>query len=190
MKKLMMAAVIVCAAAVAQAATFDWSTSEKGFGVVAGDVLDNGIYGASSVKADRVDQGITLAYVLTIMSGETVVGTASGTVEYGSLGKINTAGIEVSDAENGKTYNYILALTGTQDNLTSRGVDGDFDYSAATISAELKGTVTTSTMGNTALDAGVPTQWTVSGVAAVPEPTSGLLMLIGLAGLALRRRRA
>ena len=26
--------------------------------------------------------------------------------------------------------------------------------------------------------------------AAVPEPTSGLLMLIGMAGLALRRRRA
>ena len=26
--------------------------------------------------------------------------------------------------------------------------------------------------------------------AAVPEPTSGLLMLIGIAGLALRRRRA
>ncbi|MCR5413849.1 MAG: PEP-CTERM sorting domain-containing protein, partial [Kiritimatiellae bacterium] len=26
--------------------------------------------------------------------------------------------------------------------------------------------------------------------AAVPEPTSGLLMLLGVAGLALRRRRA
>ena len=32
--------------------------------------------------------------------------------------------------------------------------------------------------------------WTVSGGAAVPEPTSGLLMLLGMAGLALRRRRA
>ena len=34
---------------------------------------------------------------------------------------------------------------------------------------------------------------TVSGAGwytAVPEPTSGLLMLVGLAGLALRRRRA
>jgi hypothetical protein len=32
---------------------------------------------------------------------------------------------------------------------------------------------------------GAATSWT-----AVPEPTSGLLMLVGLAGLALRRRRA
>ena len=32
--------------------------------------------------------------------------------------------------------------------------------------------------------------FTVSGTIAVPEPTSGLLMLLGVAGLALRRRRA
>ena len=34
---------------------------------------------------------------------------------------------------------------------------------------------------------GVATSWQA---AAVPEPTSGLLMLLGMAGLALRRRRA
>jgi hypothetical protein len=31
---------------------------------------------------------------------------------------------------------------------------------------------------------------TANSFAVVPEPTSGLLMLVGLAGLALRRRRA
>lgn len=34
-----------------------------------------------------------------------------------------------------------------------------------------------------------PDVWTVSAFHAVPEPTSGLLMLVGIAGLALRRRR-
>jgi len=34
------------------------------------------------------------------------------------------------------------------------------------------------------------TAWTPVGGSPVPEPTSGLLMLLGMAGLALRRRRA
>jgi len=33
------------------------------------------------------------------------------------------------------------------------------------------------------------TAWTPTSWAAIPEPSSGLLMLIGVAGLALRRRR-
>lgn len=36
--------------------------------------------------------------------------------------------------------------------------------------------------------AGGATPYSVSGFAAVPEPTSGLLLLIGMAGLALRRK--
>ena len=39
--------------------------------------------------------------------------------------------------------------------------------------------------GNMASQTQNPANW-----AAVPEPTSGLLMLLGMAGLALRRRRA
>ena len=37
---------------------------------------------------------------------------------------------------------------------------------------------------------GIPTQGVFSPYIAVPEPTSGLLMLLGVAGLALRRKRA
>ena len=44
------------------------------------------------------------------------------------------------------------------------------------------GSMTGTTSANTFLNS----SWHV----AVPEPTSGLLMLVGLAGLALRRRRA
>ena len=189
MKKIMIAVAAVCTAVAVQAASFNWAT-DKAFGVVASSVVDNGVYAAGSVKADRVDQVCALTYVLTIMSGDTVVGTASGDVTYGTLGKIDVAGITIGDAKDGTTYNYILAITGTQSNLSGRGVEAEFDYTAATIATEFKGEVTTAAMGVTELNTGTPSSWTVSGVAAVPEPTSGLLMLVGLAGLALRRRRA
>ena len=191
MKKLVIAAAIICVAAISQAASFSWSSSSvKLYGVTAADVTGNGTYAASSASANRADKVCTLTYLLTILDGETVVGTATGDVTYGSLGKLGTVGMEVDAAGDGKTYNYVLALTGTQSNLSGRGVDGEFDYSAATLSAEISGTVTTSTMGATNLPETAPSSWTVSGVTAVPEPTSGLLMLVGLGALALRRRRA
>ena len=92
-------------------------------------------------------------------------------------------------------------MTGTQKDLVARGVDGDYDYSAATVSATFNGTVTTAIGGDTDLFASdtVPATWTVSGITPVgggsggsdvPEPTSGLLLALGGAMLALRRRRA
>ena len=191
MKKIAIAAAVICIAAISQAATFDWaSSSVRLYGVTSASVLDNGTYAASSASADRADKVCTLTYLLTILDGDTVIGTATGDVKYGTLGKLGTTGMEVAAAQYGKTYNYVLTLTGTQSNLSGRGVDGDFDYSGATLTAEISGTVTTAAMGVTLLPETAPTSWTVSGITAVPEPTSGLLMLVGLAGLALRRRRA
>ena len=45
-------------------------------------------------------------------------------------------------------------------------------------------------MGTTIFGAATGTTATAWSTAAVPEPTSGLLLLIGMAGLALRRKRA
>ena len=72
--------------------------------------------------------------------------------------------------------------------LIDNEVDGDDHYIA--VSTTTKGiNITTSTLA-------VSGTWIASSqmssfnVAPVPEPTSGLLMLLGMAGLALRRRRA
>ena len=194
MKKLMIMLGVVAMAVGVQAAAFNWNTTSKLYGVTAASVGDNGVYAAaSSGTTDRGDKVLTLAYTLSILDASTdaLIGSASGTVTYGSLGKVGVSNIDVAAAEQGTTYKYVLALTGTQSNLSGRGVDGSYDYSGATLATEMSGTITTATMGDTNFDATlVPTSWTVSGIAPVPEPTSGLLMLVGLGALALRRRRA
>jgi len=50
------------------------------------------------------------------------------------------------------------------------------------------GSFTTFGAGTIASQTAAASAWSSAG--SVPEPTSGLLMLVGLAGLALRRRRA
>lgn len=63
--------------------------------------------------------------------------------------------------------------------------DGNYTYTS-NIKAQTANATTTPTVGFGSQQAA--TQG--SGWTAVPEPTSGLLMLLGMAGLALRRRRA
>ena len=57
--------------------------------------------------------------------------------------------------------------------------------------ATLAGAYTASVaFGNQSTPSQAAGAWKSVSGSAIPEPTSGLLMLVGLAGLALRRRRA
>ena len=64
---------------------------------------------------------------------------------------------------------------GTEWTLTSNHITGTTDPYSSLSTAKL----TTA----------VPLSWTITS-SSVPEPTSGLLLLLGVAGLALRRKRA
>lgn len=68
-------------------------------------------------------------------------------------------------------------------------LDGSVDSYTNYIITDEKTATWTSSTGAKVLGFGsqASATWTA---AAVPEPTSGLLMLLGVAGLALRRRRA
>ena len=187
MKKLMIAAVVVAMAAASQAAAFKWTGTAKGVTLSALDGNGEVAAGGASLYNNSA-----LKYTLTIWSadGQTQLDKITdGTVVFSALGALNTTGSLSGTYVAGTTYKYEIVITGTEGDLNNY-VDpkNEWDYSAATIGQTLSGTFTGKS-STQLISAGVST-WDVAGAVAIPEPTSGLLLLLGVAGLALRRRRA
>ena len=180
MKKLMVALAAVAMAAVSQAASIKWQGTMNGVDPTA--VTDNGNYAASTALA-ATD---LWSYTLKIFSadGQTTIATKSSTSAGPSISvTLNNTNIKLST-----DYTYEIVISASEAALKSK-VSPDYDYSAAALSTTITGSFSTIAQGTSPLDAS-PTSWTVSGITAIPEPTSGLLLLLGVAGLALKRKRA
>ena len=217
MKKLALRQAGIQCATRQQAATFDWANdgdvkANRLYGVAAGGVTDNATgVAASTTLSDRLDKDTySLQAMITLFTAGTDVEVGKSgwvNIDSGDKGAIVASGMDVAAATAGTTYDYRIDIKGTQGSLTSKGtkVDGgdgyDYDYSAAIIESSVSGSVTTELMGGTTIGAAAPTTWSVSGITKtaqsgggggsgdVPEPTSGLLLLVGGAMLALRRKQ-
>ena len=184
MKKLMFMLAAVAMAASAQAASVYWTCTnvkDSSGSAVSGlayflttDMLSYSDAQALAGKGvDAFTTALGSAYSYNGSSGgfgkatpgiaNTTLGLTDGTEYTAYLMMFDTA--TITDSSN-------YYLTGTKSLLTLSGADDV---------AQVKwGTQSTPSQATGA--------W--KGVSDVPEPTSGLLMLVGLAGLALRRRRA
>ena len=191
MKKLMIAAAIVCAAAMAQAATISWgsgtiylagtdlkdSETKAGTGAKVVTML---VYEFATQAAYDAASSMTAAQVYDTYYGKTVEGVTK-IVEKNSTGA--GAATQSTDAADSSGVHYAAVLF--VDAGEARVPDGKDAIVKSTFTTVNVTGSSTYSAPNLATSAG--TVWTA---VPVPEPTSGLLLLLGVAGMALRRRRA
>jgi hypothetical protein len=189
MKKLMTAVAIVCAAAFANAATVAWNS---------GAIVDHSgtaLSAAGQVTAYLFTIDATTYNSYVAMSGADVstglwadygekLGTATATQANTYSKKAGgVANISAIDAVADTPVYIALLYVDTREsdtyfmgNVATMNWSGVGDPKVGSLSLTVGGDLITGTGA---------TSWQT-----VPEPTSGLLMLLGMAGLALRRRRA
>ena len=199
MKKIMfMLAAVVCAAGV-QAASYQWR--------VGSTAVYDGTGGTTATTMTQVFLFNTTDYsqqtLLDALNGGTALSTIQGNaVGVGSLasGKMTgyvatTDSADAGSVVDGTVNNYFAIFNEAANKvflMTSKGtavMTGDGDVTQVTFSSY--GTPSKSTSDSaTFSSAGWYSYSSSSGDdPAIPEPTSGLLMLVGLGALALRRRR-
>lgn len=182
MKKLIIAAAITCAAVVSQAASVGWSGT--GAGSFAGDLYNVFVIGQNGVESQA-------AIIAMLDAGTDVSAYAFGTGNVSDKGMLTTVASKSGKSLDAGTYTSFLVLfddvTPTKGEskyfVASGAADQTISFTSTAASATFKaGTIAPGTSSS-------GTGWASYG-AAVPEPTSGILLLLGFAGLALRRRRA
>ena len=184
MRKLIIGLAAVALAGSLHAATAAWGMSNDG----AKTYANASIYMVLSSNYDAAISALNAggSNVATTMAGYTINDTADKHLS----GKGAGSGY-YDNAQSGESYYWIVVMSNG-----GAVADGQQYYSTSAITYS-----TMNDAGAIATGSNVPTNFSLvdtsknlftgtSGTVGAPEPTSGLLLLLGVAGLALKRKRA
>lgn len=191
MKKLIIIATVVLAAFTLKAASYNWST-KTGQNVYLPGTTGSAVMTAYLFNSDAVSQQSVLSAFdagtfgslssltsLQTTSAGKIATTATGSAfTYGSVGDTLNAFYAIVTSIDDKDYVYISEIASAvgPETGTAKLQYSSKDSSQALATEFAPGAASFGGAG-----------WYT---AAVPEPTSGLLLLLGMAGLALKRKRA
>lgn len=189
MKKLIVAMVAIATAVVANAAAMNWSVS---YSYQPGADTDEGPFASGWIMA-VFDAGVTATSsadaITTLIKGGAAsavttyaVSTATGDGDGGA----GVNGVNFTGEAGGTASAYLVLF----DSATVANAKNFYVSDVASANIPTSGTSAMIYFGDAGdlLGSAVADNWTST--TAVPEPTSGLLLVLGMAGLALRRRRA
>ncbi len=190
MKKLMIAFAAVAVAAVTQAASVDWSVANNSW------TLDSGAKAATGYTVYLINGATSLETIAAAINSTTGAFDADQTWVFGSSVTANAKGsvapntVTTDKLTRGSSYDFSVLII----DATAAGGPKYMVSATSTQTAYLSGTdeamgvaFGVDRLGANALTYNATTA--ANGWAAVPEPTSGLLLLLGMAGLALKRKR-
>ena len=175
MKKLVVMLGVACAALLSQAASIDWSLSAS---------KSNKNYGADGTTVFGKTAGDT-AYLLLasdaseLKSASAVAGKALGSQDsFNSNGGFASVTATSSKLSEGTAYDFAVVL-----------VQGDQFLVTSTMNATTSDADTVREVSFSYADVQASTSGWGTGGGDIPEPTSGLLLLVGAGMLALRRKQ-
>ena len=181
MKKLLVLGAVLCAAAVSQAASVNWNSSAK--------IADStgAVIGSADAYSSLMNGGSLVLVLLQEGSYSGAITELGGTASFVSKPAGRKGMVKGS-------YSFVYG-DGTLKNgdvlgVMFKGADGKLSQLIYTADKSLVGdTLTVAGLEDDTFS--INFNYAASGTfTVVPEPTSGLMLLLGLAGLALRRKQA